>query len=110
MTILIKNLHDDYKTQVGERKLKLSGGQKQQIAITRMFLKNPSILILDEATSALDTETEMIIQQALSELAKDRTTIVIAHRLATIKNADRIMVVTKSGIRSEERRVGKECR
>src|SRR5699024_12487280 len=77
-----------------------------------MFLKNPPILILDEATSALDTETETIIQEALSELSKNRTTIVIAHRLATIKNADRIMVVTKNGIeeRSEERRVGKERR
>src|SRR5699024_3416841 len=76
----------------------LSGGQKQRIAIARMFLKNPPILILDEATSALDTETEMIIQEALTELAKDRTTLVIAHRLATIKNDDRLMVVTRDGM------------
>jgi len=101
MEAFIKELPDGYETQVGERGLKLSGGQKQRIAIARMFLKNPPILILDEATSALDTETEMIIQEALTELAKDRTTLVIAHRLATIKNADRIMVVTKDGIAEE---------
>src|SRR5690625_1582956 len=101
MEEFIKELPDGYETQVGERGLKLSGGQKQRIAIARMFLKNPPILILDEATSALDTETEMIIQEALTELAKDRTTLIIAHRLATIKNADRIMVVTKNGIAEE---------
>lgn len=101
MEEFIKELPDGYETQVGERGLKLSGGQKQRIAIARMFLKNPPILILDEATSALDTETELIIQQALNELSKDRTTLVIAHRLATIKNADRIMVVTKDGIEEE---------
>lgn len=101
MEEFIANLPNGYETEVGERGLKLSGGQKQRIAIARMFLKNPSILILDEATSALDTETEMIIQEALTDLAKDRTTLIIAHRLATIKNADRIMVVTEEGIKEE---------
>lgn len=97
----IHSLPDGYETQIGERGLKLSGGQKQRIAIARMFLKNPPILILDEATSALDTETELIIQQALGELAKNRTTLVIAHRLATIRNADKIVVVTEEGIAEE---------
>ena len=99
----IASLPLGYETQIGERGLKLSGGQKQRIAIARMFLKNPPILILDEATSALDTETEQIIQHALSELAQDRTTLVIAHRLATIRNADRIVVVTEDGIAEEGR-------
>ncbi len=98
LTDLIASLPDGYNTQIGERGLKLSGGQKQRLSIARMFLKNPRILILDEATSALDTETEAIIQEALTELAKDRTTLVIAHRLATIRSADRILVVNEEGI------------
>lgn len=98
---LVLKLPDGYETQIGERGLKLSGGQKQRIAIARMFLKNPPILILDEATSALDTETELIIQNSLNELAKNRTTLIIAHRLATIRNADRIVVVTENGIEEE---------
>lgn len=98
LTDLINSLPDGYDTQIGERGLKLSGGQKQRLAIARMFLKNPPILILDEATSALDTETEAIIQDALNELAKNRTTLVIAHRLATIRKADRIMVITPDGV------------
>src|SRR5690625_2457359 len=101
MEEFIAELPNGYETQVGERGLKLSGGQKQRIAIARMFLKDPPILILDEATSALDTETEAIIQDALLELSKDRTTLIIAHRLATIKHADKIMVVTKEGIAEE---------
>lgn len=98
---MIDGLPLGYETQIGERGLKLSGGQKQRLAIARMFLKNPPILILDEATSALDTETERIIQQSLAELAENRTTLVIAHRLATIRDADRILVVTEDGIAEE---------
>lgn len=97
----VASLPEGLETVIGERGVKLSGGQKQRLAIARIFLKNPPILILDEATSALDTETELAIQQALSELAVGRTTLVIAHRLATIKHADRIIVVTPSGIEEQ---------
>ncbi|KMO22243.1 ABC transporter ATP-binding protein [Methylobacterium platani] len=95
---LIAALPDGLDTVVGERGVKLSGGQKQRLAIARVFLKNPPILILDEATSALDTQTEREIQQALSELTVGRTTLVIAHRLATIRHADRIAVVSDGRI------------
>lgn len=94
----IMTLPDGYDTYVGERGVKLSGGQKQRISIARVFLKNPPILILDEATSALDNESEKIVQYSLERLAKGRTTFTIAHRLTTIKNAHRILVLTENGI------------
>ena len=94
----IETLPAGYNTEVGERGVKLSGGQKQRIAIGRIFLKNPPILILDEATSALDNITEQLIQESLDELSKNRTTIVVAHRLSTVKNADTIVVITDDGI------------
>ncbi|EAD2624744.1 ABC transporter ATP-binding protein [Listeria monocytogenes] len=95
---VVEEMPDGLDTLIGERGVKLSGGQKQRLAIARMFLKNPPILILDEATSALDTETEQVIQASLEELAEGRTTLIIAHRLATIKHADRIIVVNETGI------------
>lgn len=100
---MIRQLPEGLDTVIGERGVKLSGGQKQRMAIARMFLKNPPILILDEATSALDTETERAIQASLAELAVGRTTLVIAHRLATIQNADRIIVVDETGIAEQGR-------
>ena len=90
----VSGLPDGYDTEIGERGIRLSGGQKQRVSIARVFLKNPSILILDEATSALDNTTEVLIQQSLDELCKGRTTLVVAHRLSTIRNADHIAVVT----------------
>jgi ATP-binding cassette, subfamily B, bacterial len=103
LTDMIERLDDGLDTVIGERGVKLSGGQKQRLAIARMFLKNPPILILDEATSALDTETERAIQASLAELAVGRTTLVIAHRLATIQHADRIVVVDETGVAEQGR-------
>lgn len=97
----IMSLDDGYNTYVGERGVKLSGGQKQRISIARAFLKNPPILILDEATSALDNATEVQIQKALETLSYGRTTIVVAHRLSTVKNADKIIVINTNGIEEE---------
>ena len=97
----ISGLKDGYDTYVGERGVKLSGGQKQRISIARVFLKNPPILILDEATSALDNESELLVGKSLNQLAQGRTTITIAHRLTTIRNYDRILVLSGDGIEEE---------
>lgn len=94
----IEKLEKGYDTECGERGVRLSGGQKQRISIARLFLKNPPVLILDEATSALDNESERVVQKSLSELCKGRTSIVIAHRLTTIRNADKIYVITEDGV------------
>ena len=94
----IMALPDQYDSEVGERGLKLSGGEKQRVAIARTILKNPAILLLDEATSALDSHTELDIQKALEEISKSRTTIVIAHRLSTIVNANEIIVLDRGEI------------
>ncbi|MGX6962164.1 ABC transporter ATP-binding protein [Vagococcus xieshaowenii] len=98
---VVNQMPEGLDTVIGERGVKLSGGQKQRVAIARMFLKNPPILILDEATSALDTETEQVIQESLFSLAKGRTTLIIAHRLATIKYATRIIVINEQSIVEE---------
>ena len=97
----IRQLPNGYDSYVGERGVKLSGGQKQRISIARVFLKNPPILLLDEATSALDNESELLIEQSLKDLSVGRTTLTIAHRLTTIRHADRIIVLGKHGIEEE---------
>ena len=94
----IKELSDGYATVVGDRGSALSGGQRQRIAIARAILKDPRILILDEATSALDTESEKIVQAALERLMQGRTSLVIAHRLSTVRNADKIIVINHGSI------------
>lgn len=97
----IMDMPNGFDTYIGERGVKLSGGQKQRLSIARMFLKNPPILILDEATSSLDNKSEAVIQESINELAKDRTTFIIAHRMATIRNAERIIVLTENGIEED---------
>ena len=94
----ITTFKDGYQTLVGERGIQLSGGQKQRIAIARAILKNPQILILDEATSALDTESESLVQDAINKLMQNRTTLIIAHRLSTVQNADLICVLDRGAI------------
>lgn len=97
----IMSLPNGYETDIGQRGIKLSGGQKQRLSIARVFLKNPPILIFDEATSALDNESEKVVQESLEKLAKNRTTLVIAHRLTTIRNAEKILVLSENGIEEQ---------
>ena len=97
----VMTLPDGYETYIGERGVKLSGGQKQRIAIARIFLKNPSVVVLDEATSALDNATEAQLQASLDEMCVGRTSIVVAHRLSTVKNADKIVVITENGLEEQ---------
>lgn len=94
----IMALPDGYHTDIGQRGVKLSGGQKQRLSIARVFLKNPPILIFDEATSSLDNESERAVQDSLERLSDNRTTLVIAHRLSTVRNAQRIVVLSQNGI------------
>ncbi len=97
----IMTLPNGYSTDIGQRGVKLSGGQKQRLSMARVFLKDPPIIIFDEATSALDNESEKAVQDSLEKLTKNRTTLVIAHRLSTVRNAQRILVLTDNGIEEQ---------
>ena len=97
----VMTLEKGYDTEIGERGVRLSGGQKQRLSIARFFLKDPAILILDEATSALDNTTEILIQEALDELCRGRTTLVVAHRLSTVRNASSIVVIANGEIKEQ---------
>jgi subfamily B ATP-binding cassette protein MsbA len=97
----IERLPDGFETRVGERGVKLSGGQRQRIAIARVFLKNPALVVLDEATSSLDTESERLIEEAMEELLRGRSTLIIAHRLSTVRRADRVIVLEHGRIVEE---------
>jgi subfamily B ATP-binding cassette protein MsbA len=97
----IERLPDGFETKVGERGVKLSGGQRQRIAIARVFLKNPALVVLDEATSSLDTESERLVEEAMEELLRGRSTLIIAHRLSTVRRADRVIVLEHGRIVEE---------